>query len=119
MLRLSGVVDRSTSGDVMAALLDATATLPPPALVILDLRNLELLAGEGVRTLRLFADSGRMCGVHCRLLIEPGSIVARTLDIADPTRHLPRYADLQQALTKPVMSPAGRVSRRPEPAWTG
>ncbi|HET9139249.1 ANTAR domain-containing protein [Actinophytocola sp.] len=106
MLRLSGAVDRSTAGDVMAALLDATARLTPPALVILDLRNLELLAGEGVRTLRQFADSGRVCGVHCRLLIEPGSIVARTLDFADPARQLPRYADLQQALTKPVISTA-------------
>ncbi|WP_285750479.1 ANTAR domain-containing protein [Lentzea sp. NBRC 105346] len=94
VLRLSGVFEPDAAG----TLADATATLPPPALVVLDLRELEQLPAAGVRTLDAFVQSHLTRGVRCALVVEPVGAVACVLDTADPGGALPRYADLESAL---------------------
>jgi hypothetical protein len=72
ILRISGALDGSRTD--VDLLLDAVATVPPPPLVVFDLRKLILLAAHGVRTLRTVVDALEGRGVRCHLVLTPGSV---------------------------------------------
>lgn len=97
VLRLSGTLDSSTS-DRVTQELQSAATRPRAALVVLDLRDLDLLTGDGIRVLRLYAQSLARANASCAVLATPGSTVAQAIDTADPGHILPWFPDLDQAL---------------------
>jgi anti-anti-sigma factor len=98
VLRLSGSVDRSSSSAVSRALADATASVAPPSVVVVDLCQVDMLSADGVRVLQILTRASSARGIRCRLLIVPGSAVDRTIDMADPGQELVRFDDLHRAL---------------------
>ncbi|MFD9701109.1 ANTAR domain-containing protein [Lentzea sp. NPDC059081] len=84
------------------ALADAMAPAPPPALVVLDLRRLADLPAADARSLLAVASVQARRGVRCVVLAERQGAVSRVLATADPDGVLSRFADLEEALLKPV-----------------
>ena len=101
VLRLSGALTLETAPETTQALLDATALPSPPSLLVLDIRNMDLLSAAGLSVLRTFIESRAERGIRANLLVTPGNPVARVLDIADPGSNLPRFTELEQALAGP------------------
>lgn len=102
VLRLSGVLDHESSVGVADA-----SELPRPAVVVLDLRELELATAAGTRLLDEFAARQRANGAACFLVAEPGSGLARTL----------RALGVDEFLRS--SPPSRRHSRRPPAGATG
>ncbi|MGW6441709.1 ANTAR domain-containing protein [Lentzea sp. NPDC055074] len=80
------------------ALLEATSALPPPAVVVLDLRELAGLPAKGARNLVSFVQVLSFRAVRCALLVTPAGAVARALATVDEAGTLPRFGDLEEAL---------------------
>lgn len=97
ILHLRGSMD-DTNGERLARRLHELSTRPSHPLVVLDLRDLDLLTGDGARALRRYARSLVGNGAACALVIAPDSAVALALDASDPSHLLPRFADLDGAL---------------------
>lgn len=118
VLRLDGVLDPVEDTGAARTLAEATAALPPPAVVVLDLRELELLTANGARMLDAFAHSCRERGIRCRLLVDPADAGAEVLDAVDAEGRLPRFAKLAEALAEqPGSAPtasAGLVASTPD-----
>jgi anti-anti-sigma factor len=100
VLRLTGDLEH---GAAARTLLDASCSLPPPSLIVLDLRKLDLLSAAGVHMLEAFAQACQARDVRCRLVYTPHSAVARALTIAVT---IPRYEDLTAALAQDAEQPA-------------
>ncbi|MET9225787.1 ANTAR domain-containing protein [Lentzea sp. NPDC003310] len=75
---------------------DAATAVPPPEVVVLDLRHLGHLTASGVRNLGAFARAQADRGVRCALVVDEGGAVARVLETAEPL--LARFGDLDSAL---------------------
>lgn len=112
ILRLSGSLDGSSSTEVSRALADAAASEAPRSLIVVDLRQVDVLSADGVRLLRIFVRASSARGLRCRLLAVPGSAVARTIDLADDDRELVRFDDLHRALTENEDPDSGTESAR-------
>ncbi|KAA9150298.1 GAF and ANTAR domain-containing protein [Amycolatopsis acidicola] len=90
VLRLSGDL-----GAGSGALAEAGDGLPP--LVVLDLRELDLLTAEGARLVREFAEIQAAREIRCHVVVAPGSAAAQAL-MDGAGQPLPAFADLDQAL---------------------
>lgn len=101
VLRLTGDLDHDAAA---ATLLEASAALPPPSLIVLDLRKLDLLTVAGVRVLEAFAQASEARAVHCHVLYTPDTTVARVLETVGID--LPMYDDLVAALAEEVPAAA-------------
>ncbi len=109
VLRMTGELTGATAPDTTRSLLAATDVLPPPSLVVLDMRELEVLWAGGLSAIRDLARTLGERGVRCHMVITPDSAVARTFDIAHPSVAIPRFTELPEALTDPNASePGGR-----------
>ncbi|MGW5719963.1 ANTAR domain-containing protein [Amycolatopsis sp. NPDC003865] len=100
VLRLSGTLDAGTAPGALARLLDASATLPPPHLVILDLREVGTLGAAGVRALGQFAVRRARSGVRSAVLLDPGTLNARVLRSGLPGDTLPVHASVDEAIDR-------------------
>ncbi|SEF20004.1 ANTAR domain-containing protein [Amycolatopsis pretoriensis] len=98
VLRLIGTLGPETASAALARLVDATVTLPPPHLVILDLRDVETLSAAGVRALGEFAAGRARAGVRSAVLLDPGALNARILRGALPGDTLPVHAGVDEAI---------------------
>ncbi|MDQ7808573.1 ANTAR domain-containing protein [Amycolatopsis sp. A133] len=98
VLRISGTLVAETAQATLAKLLDATVTLPPLRLVVLDLRDLTVLSAAGVRVLAEFAVRRAQDGVRSAALLTPGTLNARILRTGLPAGALPLHASLDEAL---------------------
>jgi anti-anti-sigma regulatory factor len=112
VLQLSGVVDGTSGSRASRELADATASAPPPSLIVVDLSQVEVLTAAGVRLLRNVAHTSSAKGVSCRFLVPAGdSAVAHVFDAVDPEHTLIRYPDLHHCLTV-AAPPSDRQSNR-------
>ncbi|MBV9312845.1 MAG: hypothetical protein JO100_03685 [Pseudonocardia sp.] len=101
VLALSDAAGNAASAEITRALRKATADVPPPALVVLDVRDVDVLAAHTAWMLVAFAQGSAERGIRCVLLLQPTNTVARTvLDSADPGTSVPRFATLEQALAE-------------------
>jgi anti-anti-sigma regulatory factor len=108
ILRLTGVLGEAGSEGEADLLVDAAAIVQPPRAVVLDLRELDLLTAEGMRTLRTFADSVGARGVQCRLVLDPDGPVENGLRVAGLVPELPVFASVDKALAdRPATDTAG------------
>ncbi|WP_410612456.1 ANTAR domain-containing protein [Amycolatopsis sp. lyj-109] len=98
ILRISGTLGAETAQATLAELLDATVTLPPPHLVVLDLRDVDHLSAAGVRALGEFAVRRARDGVHAAVLLDPDALNARILHSSLPAGTLPVHASVAEAL---------------------
>ncbi|WP_290052567.1 ANTAR domain-containing protein [Amycolatopsis solani] len=98
LLRVSGTLNAGTAETVLRKLTDATAVLPPPWLVVLDLRDLELLSAAGVRALVRFATERADHGVRSAVLLDLASLNARILRGAVPAATLPMHTSVDEAV---------------------
>jgi anti-anti-sigma regulatory factor len=99
VLRVSGTLNAGTAKMALSKLADATVVLPPPFLVVLDLRELELLSAAGARTLATFAAECAEQGVRAAVLLDPASVNARVLRSAVPAATLPVHASVDDAVS--------------------
>ncbi|OLR93470.1 hypothetical protein BJP25_14275 [Actinokineospora bangkokensis] len=83
-----GAVDISSTEEFRAALDAAFDRTAPEAELVVDLTPLELLAASGLRELVRLHHRCAAAGVRLTVLVRPGSIVARVIDIA--AARLPR-----------------------------
>ncbi|WP_410675912.1 ANTAR domain-containing protein [Amycolatopsis sp. cmx-4-68] len=106
ILRISGALGAETAPATLAELLDATGTLPPPHLVVLDLHEVDHLSAAGVRALGEFAARRAQDGVHTAVLLDPDALNARILHTSLPDGALPVHASVDEALAA-APAPAG------------
>jgi anti-anti-sigma regulatory factor len=109
LLRISGTLGAETAQVTLAKLLDATVTLPPPHLVVVDLREVDVLSAAGVRVLGEFAVRRAQDGVRSAVLLDPDTLNARILRTGLPAGTLPLHAGLDEALAD---APARTTERR-------
>ncbi|MFJ7219202.1 ANTAR domain-containing protein [Amycolatopsis sp. NPDC098790] len=98
VLQLSGPLYAATAPAALAKLRAATVTLPPPHLVILDLRNVGTLSAAGVRVLGEFAVDRARSGIRSAVLLDPGTLNARILRGVLPGDTLPVHASVDEAI---------------------
>jgi anti-anti-sigma regulatory factor len=96
VLRVTGALGPGEA--VLGKLLDATVTLPPPYLVVLDLRGADVLSAAGVRALGEFAVTRAQAGVRAAVLLDPGTLNARILRGALPAATLPVHSSVDEAI---------------------
>jgi anti-anti-sigma factor len=99
MLHLRGPLDLRTAHQARPLLVQAVDALPPPALLVLDLRDLSHLAAIGVGILTGLADRCAQKGVTTHLVADPDSTIYRVLQIAEHTHRIPIFATLELALS--------------------
>lgn len=119
VVRLYGDLTPQTSARVADSLRSATAPLPTPHLLAIDLRELDTLTAAGIRMLHDLARSVAERGVRCCIVFDPLSTVARAVRIADPQAVVPQFTDLEEALSAPLVIFAGEgqpEGRNAEPA---
>ncbi|MEA5361001.1 helix-turn-helix transcriptional regulator [Amycolatopsis sp., V23-08] len=93
------VSDAAGPADFPAALLTATAGIPLPPLVVLDLRDVRVLPVHAARAVVAFVRTAADSGTRCVLLPDSANAAARAvLDVVDPAKAVPRAATLEQAL---------------------
>jgi anti-anti-sigma regulatory factor len=98
VLRVRGTLEAETAQATLAKLLDATVTLPPPHVVLLDLRDVGHLSAAGARALGEFAVRRRQDGVYPAALLGPDAVTARILRTSLPAGLLPVHAGVDEAL---------------------
>lgn len=98
VLRLSGTLTAGTAEMALTKLADATVVLPPPSLVVLDLRELELLSAGGARALATFVTTSAERAVRAAALLDPGSVNARILRSGVPAATLPVHTSVDAAI---------------------
>jgi len=98
VIRLAGEIDQSNVGAIANRLDEATAAVPPPDLVILDLSEVSFLSAAGTREVRRFAARNARRGVRTRLVIEPVGIVHRILALLPPDSGLSTFDTVTHAL---------------------
>ena len=96
VLALSRTQEAATAAEFTPVLLDATAALPPPSVLILDLRPLDGLTVQLISTLDAFIRHNAHRGVRSYLLVDSGGAMAQVLDTAE--FGTPRFATLDLAL---------------------
>ncbi|GAB3147852.1 hypothetical protein GCM10027258_41920 [Amycolatopsis stemonae] len=94
VLEVSGTLDAATAETARGKLLDATVTLPPPRLVLLDLRDVDVISAAGVRALGEFAVTRARTGVRSAVLLEPHTLNAKFLRGG----HLPVHGSATEAI---------------------
>ncbi|WP_310973086.1 MULTISPECIES: ANTAR domain-containing protein [unclassified Amycolatopsis] len=99
VLRLTGTLNSGTAEVASGKLADATVVLPPPSLIVLDLRDLELLSAAGARVLVSFALERAHHGVRTAALLDPAGVNARILRTAAPADTLPLHTSVDEAIT--------------------
>lgn len=115
VLRLTGEVDHEGAAQTLRGAVDM---MPPPGLLVMDLRELAVLADDGVRTVLAFAAHCAQRGIRCRLLVGTGSAAAQVWETADGASP-PRFTDLGEALTaddppaRDVAVPGARTGEAP------
>ncbi|WP_185981653.1 STAS domain-containing protein [Skermania sp. ID1734] len=98
ILRISGDIDLATVEETAAILDDATAQLPPPDLVIVDLCAASFLSVAGVRALERFASTAAERGVRTRLVAQGGTVVHRVMHITRLDRRVEVFETIDCAL---------------------
>jgi anti-anti-sigma factor len=98
VLGIAGDLDMVTSPACERALTDAIAKLPPPGLVILDLRRLRFLSVAGIRLLLAFSDACADQGMRACLVLNPASHVQRAIRLIGGERLLPVFHTAGQAI---------------------
>ena len=99
VLRLRGDLDRPAAAQAGTDLRVATAALPPPALVVVDLTAVQFFSAAAVHALEGFAADCAGRGIRTRLVTEAGSIVHRILEFIEFSPHVPVFTSLDQAVT--------------------
>jgi anti-anti-sigma regulatory factor len=111
VLQLSGMLTATAHPPVSHLLANVLAAAPPPSLVVIDLRRLEVLSADGVRLLRVFVRALNRKRVACRLVVPTAGVITHILDLADPAHELDRFPDLHRCLTGPaIRSPDPPIS---------
>jgi anti-anti-sigma regulatory factor/GAF domain-containing protein len=100
VLQVTGNLSAETSRAALDKLFDATVTLPPPNLVVLDLRDVDLLSAAGVRALGAFAVDRTRQGVRSAVLLAPESPHARILRAGLPGGTLPVHTSMDAVLAE-------------------
>lgn len=102
VVRLGGEVDLLTAGPMEVALRDATAELPPPDLVVLDLTAITFFSVAGAHTVDSFAATCAERGVRTHLIVDSSSTVYRLIQMTELCRRTPMFTTLEQALPAPA-----------------
>jgi anti-anti-sigma factor len=98
VLRLRGDLDRPAAAQAGTDLRVATAALPPPGLVVVDLTAVQFFSAAAVHALEGFAADCADRGIGVRLVTEAGSIVHRILELIEFSPHVPVFTSLDQAV---------------------
>ncbi|MER7864044.1 ANTAR domain-containing protein [Amycolatopsis japonica] len=99
VLSFSGAVSAGTGPDLASRLGDVVAVLPPPPLVVLDLRMVTELSAAGARVLVEFARSRTEEGVRFAAVLGSGSVASRVLRLQSSDAVLPVYASVDAAVS--------------------
>jgi len=98
VLGIAGDLDMVTGPACEHALTDAIAGLPPPDLVILDLRRLQFLSVAGIRLLLAFSDTCAERDIHACLVLNPASHIQRAIRLIGGEQRLPVFHTAGQAI---------------------
>ncbi|MGE5617332.1 MAG: STAS domain-containing protein [Candidatus Woesearchaeota archaeon] len=102
VVKVTGEVDMSNAGELMAAILDAT---PNEALgCVLDFTSLSYIDSAGIHLLYRLGDNLRARGQTLRIVIPPGSPASDTLRLAGVKRHVDVVNELDEGLRAVAMS---------------
>jgi len=94
----AGEIDLAAAAETSAELLAATARLPPPHLVVLDLTAVSFFNAAAAHAVRDFAAICADRGISTRLVADAESIAARVIALACLDATLPTYRTVEQAL---------------------
>ncbi|MFI5611916.1 STAS domain-containing protein [Amycolatopsis sp. NPDC051903] len=100
VLRLRGELVAGHSDDTVVR--QAVAEAPPPALVVFDLRDVELLSAAGIRLLIGVLETLRSRAARCRLVVPADSAPEKVLRAVTLPAGSAVFATLEQALAEPV-----------------
>lgn len=100
-VQLTGALTGRTAARAAAALDAATKPLPPPAHVMIDMRELTELTAAGARVLLDLAHATASRGIRCSVVVDPGSEAAEVVRTADPGGTLARFPGVAEALAGP------------------
>jgi anti-anti-sigma factor len=96
---LTGALDLDTLDECAHILRASSRQLPPPRVIVLDLRSLQFVSAAGGRALQAFTDETRERGLTTRLVVDPTTFLSRVLDVLDLERRLARFPTLEAAST--------------------
>ncbi|TDP95076.1 anti-sigma factor antagonist [Labedaea rhizosphaerae] len=97
VLRLTGELDAVTSPSCRTSLSAVVAELPPPSLVVLDLRDVPFCGAAGARALAEFSADCYGRAVRVCLVAQPDSAVARIIDLVGLRDRVPVVGDPELA----------------------
>ncbi len=98
ILHLRGEIDLATVDETARALFDAADGLPPPNLIVLDLRSVNFVAVAGVRALHQFASVAELFDLDCRLVVSSDSAVKHVFDLLGMSEGLAIHPTLDDAI---------------------
>ncbi|GAB3733983.1 hypothetical protein GCM10027598_59070 [Amycolatopsis oliviviridis] len=99
VLSFSGVISAETGPNLAARLADVVAVLPPPPLVVLDLRRVIELSASGACVLADFVRDRAGNDIRFAAVLDIGSVASGTLRRQIPGDVLPVYASVDAAIS--------------------
>ncbi|TDP96732.1 STAS domain-containing protein [Labedaea rhizosphaerae] len=113
VVHLNGELTEQTATAAAESLQGSPAARPAPGLLVVDLREVVALTSVGAGVLLDFGRAAAARDVPVHLVVEPGSVVAQVMDVADPRRTMPRFAVFGEALASlTTMRTVGELGRR-------